>query len=327
MILSLGRLPITDPFSQFRDDRSRRDEPFPHRQQVRGVGRARRCVRSLAPRSEQEQAEQARIDEHLAYLKRMAADGVVAPELAARARVVWWVAWISAGGRLPVPAAATFSGGPVEYHWTVGPHQLSAEVPATGLCHWFYRNTTTGEVWGAEVPADDGFPPRWNITCSESWRVTGDVARRSVAHPARSRPGRFSRAGRQSGTPDGERPGVRCPESGVPTPGPGGEALPSFFQLSSEDEKQPVPRLSVWVEGLTTSCPSLGSRRRPTEPTVGPAAGSGSGSRYPHDSRLGFACDPTARSSVGASEGFRHRAGNGSPKRGPGTRGMRGSPT
>ena len=31
-----------------------------------------------------------------------------------------------------------------------------------------------------------------------------------------------------------------------------GKALPSFFRLSSEDEKEPVPRLSVWVEGLTT---------------------------------------------------------------------------
>jgi hypothetical protein len=31
-----------------------------------------------------------------------------------------------------------------------------------------------------------------------------------------------------------------------------GKAIPSFFDLSSEDKKQPVPRLSVWVEGLTT---------------------------------------------------------------------------
>jgi len=31
-----------------------------------------------------------------------------------------------------------------------------------------------------------------------------------------------------------------------------GKALPSFFRLSSEDEKEPVPRLSVWVEGVTT---------------------------------------------------------------------------
>jgi hypothetical protein len=31
-----------------------------------------------------------------------------------------------------------------------------------------------------------------------------------------------------------------------------GRALPTFFELSSEDKKQPVPRLSVWVESLTT---------------------------------------------------------------------------
>lgn len=31
-----------------------------------------------------------------------------------------------------------------------------------------------------------------------------------------------------------------------------GQALPTFFDLSSEDKKQVVPRLSVWVEGLTS---------------------------------------------------------------------------
>ena len=31
-----------------------------------------------------------------------------------------------------------------------------------------------------------------------------------------------------------------------------GKALPSFFDLSSEDKKQPIPRLSVWIEGLTS---------------------------------------------------------------------------
>jgi hypothetical protein len=30
------------------------------------------------------------------------------------------------------------------------------------------------------------------------------------------------------------------------------KALPSFFELSSPDKKQPIPRLSVWVEGLTS---------------------------------------------------------------------------
>ena len=31
-----------------------------------------------------------------------------------------------------------------------------------------------------------------------------------------------------------------------------GQALPSFFDLSSEDKKQPVPRLSVWIVSLTS---------------------------------------------------------------------------
>lgn len=32
----------------------------------------------------------------------------------------------------------------------------------------------------------------------------------------------------------------------------GGKAIPPFFDLSSEDKRQPLPRLSVWVEGLTS---------------------------------------------------------------------------
>jgi hypothetical protein len=77
-----------------------------------------------------------------------------------KAKTVWWVARVEAGGALPVPAAAAFPGGPVEYHWSAGPHQLSAEIPADGPCHWTYRNKDTGELWGAEVPSDDGLPAR-----------------------------------------------------------------------------------------------------------------------------------------------------------------------
>ena len=98
--------------------------------------------------------------EHIDYLKRMAAEGVVPPALATKAKVVWWVAQGSAGSSLPVPAAAAFPGGPVEYHWSVGPHQLSAEIPSKGPCHWTYRNSGTGELWGLETLSEEGLPPR-----------------------------------------------------------------------------------------------------------------------------------------------------------------------
>jgi hypothetical protein len=101
---------------------------------------------------------QAKIAEHLAYLKRMAAEGVVPGALSRRAAIVWHLAWISAAGQLPIPAAATFSSGPIEYHWEVGPHQLSVEIPVEGPCHWFYRNKITGEVWGGEGAANELSP-------------------------------------------------------------------------------------------------------------------------------------------------------------------------
>src|SRR5207248_8269901 len=110
------------------------------------------------PASESDATLRAR--EHLDYLKRMAAEDVVPPALATKAKAVWWVAQASVGSALPVPAAAAFSGGPVEYHWSDGPHQLSAEIPANGPCHWTYRNGSTGELWGVETAVDEGLPPR-----------------------------------------------------------------------------------------------------------------------------------------------------------------------
>lgn len=111
-------------------------------------------------RTADENSEALRSREHIDYLKRMAAEGVVPPALATKAKAVWWVAQVSAGSSLPVPAAAAFSGGPVEYHWSLGPHQLSAEIPSNGPCHWTYRNGATGELWGVETLADEGLPPR-----------------------------------------------------------------------------------------------------------------------------------------------------------------------
>lgn len=97
---------------------------------------------------------------HLEYLNRLAADGVVPKSLATVARTVWWLARLSAGSRLPVPAASTFAGGPVEYLWSNGPHQLSVEIPANGACHWTYRNSRTGELWGVEIMLAEGLSPR-----------------------------------------------------------------------------------------------------------------------------------------------------------------------
>ncbi|MGL4420081.1 MAG: hypothetical protein ACRCZF_05405, partial [Gemmataceae bacterium] len=86
--------------------------------------------------------------EHIDYLNRIAAEGVVPSALATKAKAVWWVAKALTDSALPIPAAAAISGGPVEYHWSAGPHQLVSEIPADGPCHWTYRNSRTGELWG-----------------------------------------------------------------------------------------------------------------------------------------------------------------------------------
>ena len=91
----------------------------------------------------------------------MADEQVIDTKLANVARMVWYALWVETGGALPVPAAAACPGGPVEYHWEFGPHQLSVEIPADEPCHWFYRNTATGGTWGTESPIINGIPPQW----------------------------------------------------------------------------------------------------------------------------------------------------------------------
>ena len=121
-------------------------------------GRFRFQLRSV--RSGDESDASLREREHLNYLKRMAEEGVVPPALATKAKLVWQVAQVSVGSDLPIPAAAALPGGPVEYHWSVGPHQLLAEIPADGPCHWTYRNATTGELWGVEIAVDEALSSR-----------------------------------------------------------------------------------------------------------------------------------------------------------------------
>ena len=99
-----------------------------------------------------------KIEEHLAYLRRMADENVVDRLLADKARTVWQVAWLELDQTLPVPAAAAFTGGPIEYHWERETHRASVEISPEGPCHWFYRNTLTNEVFGVEVPVDKGLP-------------------------------------------------------------------------------------------------------------------------------------------------------------------------
>lgn len=113
--------------------------------------------RTIPPRTWQGGKNQ----EHLDYLKRMVESEVLDPRLGELARAVWDAVSSEFGGRLPVPAAAAFPGGPVEYHWEFGPHQLTIEVPANEPCHWFYRNKATGGTWGIEAPITDGVPPQF----------------------------------------------------------------------------------------------------------------------------------------------------------------------
>ena len=155
----LMRIGLEDAFNPTgRGARRRWNEPTWRWHRVDGAGRRFR-LQPPGGHTASESDVAIRTREHLDYLTRMAVEGVVPPNLVTKAKAVWKVARISVGSLLPIPAAAAFLGGPVEYHWSVGPHQLSAEIPADGLCHWTYRNGNTGELWGEET-ADEGLPSR-----------------------------------------------------------------------------------------------------------------------------------------------------------------------
>ncbi len=71
------------------------------------------------------------IARHHAYLVRMVTEGVAPAEVSALARKVWELAR-KAVPNLPVPAAATYDGGPMHDTWDNCRVQVPAEVPADG---------------------------------------------------------------------------------------------------------------------------------------------------------------------------------------------------
>ena len=99
------------------------------------------------------------VREHLDFLDRMAAEGVVPQRLAERAHEVWARARQKSGNRLPVPAATAGEGGPVGLNWDRGEHHLEAEIPSDGPVEWFYRNWITDEIWDVDQPLGEPFPP------------------------------------------------------------------------------------------------------------------------------------------------------------------------
>ena len=84
-----------------------------------------------------------KIEEHLAYLRRMADENVVDRRLASKARTVWYVAWYEMDQALPVPAAATFMGGPIEFHWEQETHRADATAIRRPPCPTLWKRIKT----------------------------------------------------------------------------------------------------------------------------------------------------------------------------------------
>src|SRR5258707_1117103 len=70
-----------------------------------------------------------RVREHLDFLDRVAAEGLVPQRLAERAHEVWARARRESGNRLPRPIFTATEGGPIGLNWDRGEHHLEAEIP------------------------------------------------------------------------------------------------------------------------------------------------------------------------------------------------------
>ena len=106
--------------------------------------------------------EQARYEEHRQFLQRVSTEGK--PPLITRATAKKsWDLWLAvrkaAGPFLPIPSAGTGPDGVLFYSWDKGAHHLEAEIRPDRDTEFFYRNRSTGRLWGEDhaggaLPAD-----------------------------------------------------------------------------------------------------------------------------------------------------------------------------
>lgn len=113
-------------------------------------GSASLLVRVLSPSSTLTEKEQ----KHVEFLERIATNNVVSPELATRARRVWWAVRAASRKKAPVPISTANTGGPVTYTWRSERHEVAVEVTRTGPCEWFHIDRITEAVTGGESPAE-----------------------------------------------------------------------------------------------------------------------------------------------------------------------------
>ena len=102
-------------------------------------------------------ADEIVVAKHHAYLARMVIEEVVPAEVSAKARHIWELAR-TAVPNLSVPAAVAYFGGPLHYTWDDGRCQVTAEIPADGLCEWYVSDRQSGEFDGGDFEPADGLP-------------------------------------------------------------------------------------------------------------------------------------------------------------------------
>jgi hypothetical protein len=90
---------------------------------------------------------------HREYLRRVSSDGrspLITPATARKSWDLWLAVRNAVGSSMPVPSAATGPDGVMFYSWDNGEHHLEAEIFPDRDTEFFYRNRSTGELWGED---------------------------------------------------------------------------------------------------------------------------------------------------------------------------------
>lgn len=100
-----------------------------------------------------------RLHKYLWSVRGDSAEGRISDALAAEAFDVWNRLLETTHGRLSDPAACTTGDGRLIFTWDRGVHHFEVEFINDAPCEMFYRNRSTGELWGEDYRSGGSLPP------------------------------------------------------------------------------------------------------------------------------------------------------------------------
>jgi hypothetical protein len=92
------------------------------------------------------------------YLRAVSESGEISEETARLAWKGWTQLWLALPYALPVPDACPGPDGQLLYTWDQDEHHFELEIFPNGSGEFFYRNRTTGKLWGVDYVIGEQVP-------------------------------------------------------------------------------------------------------------------------------------------------------------------------